>query len=461
MSQLSHSQIISEVDEYTVLYTSEPHKRRPKYHDGFLKHYKYNSKFQVLSSSNVVISSQFKLGYVVNKGDEFKVGSVLVHVEYLKSREERDITNAIGKGSINTTKSVPSTIKPVNDHNLTPKMAPSSTVNNSVGMKRRRVGLSKTATPSKRLTGVTQMLRNHLPAPSITSSPNISSECTHLVKLRNMTSKVEADTNTKDRTSVQPFIRTLHRSLHSPQNSKYPLQNSDFIGSRSSNDNHDDTLTYRFNKEDGKSQEFRCTKIPTDLSNLLKVVPERPKLRTLRSPRYDVIKNKETNISENSVARPIKITEIAKDDNASNRIINSRAHVPLSKMISSLTNQLAPVKSVFETFGGVESPSFNSKKSNLNSSDEDDDSYDVYWQEDSRRKDSHQKSKLALNTPAKTHSKNMDTVRDSLFSGDNEDDKIIATPPLELHREEVVIKTKTYDYKMGNGTGKVYRISEL
>ncbi|KAH3678302.1 hypothetical protein WICPIJ_008852 [Wickerhamomyces pijperi] len=483
MSQLSQPQVISEVDEYIVLYTQEPHKKRPKYHDGFLRHYKYNSKLQVVSSSNAVVTSEFKLGLVINEGDEIKVGSVLVNVEALKSQERRDISGVIGKRGTTST-AISSVITPAKTIPVSTLSPVSAMQPMPIGAKRRRVGLSKSDTPSKRLAGATQsqVIPMTSPRASITpqniKKPLISNQGDHTHSHRTDIQNINAPEQFHQHHKSSDTRKAMD---HLKESSRAAAQSHETLSllSEIESDNGNITLeTLSQNANPRSKKDYsKPVPIPRDLSSLMSHAPERPKLKSIRiQKREHQIKTRELEeiAPTSTIQHPIKITEIGKDGNtSSNRILNKK-QVPISKMISNLNNQVTPVKSVFETFRGVESPKFNAISRQIDEEDPESDGYEVLWDDGSymssmRNKDQKTKYRFNPETPSKTNVQSLKAVREQMNheseedDADDDNDEIVATPSLELQEREVFIKTKTHDFKdkKRSRSGKVYRISEL
>ncbi|KAH3679260.1 hypothetical protein WICMUC_001140 [Wickerhamomyces mucosus] len=141
MSQ-AQTQLLSEVVEYEIQYSLDLNKKHKLFkYDGILKVYKFNNKYQVLNDENIVVTNEFKNNHKFNIGDQFQVGCTIIRVDDFRSTITRDITNAFQK-RIDETKKTPIIVKTSANKPITP----SST---NIGLKRRRIGLSRMDTPSK------------------------------------------------------------------------------------------------------------------------------------------------------------------------------------------------------------------------------------------------------------------------------------------------------------------------
>ena len=169
MSQAIESRIL----EYNVLFTHDVRKKLKKWIDGKLRHYKLNDKVQVLSEDGIVVTEQFMLKADFSdesKWDDFiKVGGVLVQIDSILCEFKRNVMpsknidqngNSVGvlkitkaeafnvargkSQSYNSPVSIPDVVSA--SQTLTPTLAASRV--------RRRVGLSRLHTPSKRRTGI-------------------------------------------------------------------------------------------------------------------------------------------------------------------------------------------------------------------------------------------------------------------------------------------------------------------
>ncbi|CCH44224.1 hypothetical protein BN7_3783 [Wickerhamomyces ciferrii] len=139
-------EIISEVQEYTIMYTFNIVQKIKKWNDGKLKFFKFNNKVQVFNEDSILVTSQFlqndKMLQMDTWGSEFKLGSVLVMIEEMVFETSRDISNVFKKENKTKTIEIKETsrkITPLKDRNNSPSLL----------LERRRVGLSKNRTPSK------------------------------------------------------------------------------------------------------------------------------------------------------------------------------------------------------------------------------------------------------------------------------------------------------------------------
>ncbi|ODV75415.1 Mte1p CYBJADRAFT_47233 [Cyberlindnera jadinii NRRL Y-1542] len=169
MSQAIESRIL----EYNVLFTHDVRKKLKKWIDGKLRHYKLNDKVQVLSEDGIVVTEQFMLKADFSdqsKWDDFiKVGGVLVQIDSILCEFKRNVVpsknidqngNSVGVLKITKAEALNVARGKSQSHNspvsmsdmasdsqtLTPTLAASRV--------RRRVGLSRLHTPSKRRTGI-------------------------------------------------------------------------------------------------------------------------------------------------------------------------------------------------------------------------------------------------------------------------------------------------------------------
>jgi hypothetical protein len=140
------SQIISEMQEYTVLYTYNVVQKHKSWNDGKLKYYKFNNKVQVHTLCGVLVTEQFMRNatHLQNDhwGESFKVGSVLVQIEELICEAQRDIAPVFRKDH--------KTRAPGDMKIMTKPMKQLTEVSSPSVARKRRVGLSRSETPSKR-----------------------------------------------------------------------------------------------------------------------------------------------------------------------------------------------------------------------------------------------------------------------------------------------------------------------
>ncbi|CAM9013103.1 unnamed protein product [Wickerhamomyces anomalus] len=152
-------EIISEIQEYTILYTYNIVQKLKKWNDGKLKYFKFNNKVQVFNEDSILITQEFLQNdrqlQESNWGNEFKVGGVLITIDCMDSESKRDLTKMFKKDTVTpktniiySKSQIPSaggTRTPLKELNVERQNSPSL-----LGMKRRRVGLSKSMTPSRR-----------------------------------------------------------------------------------------------------------------------------------------------------------------------------------------------------------------------------------------------------------------------------------------------------------------------
>jgi hypothetical protein len=140
------SQIISEMLEYTVLYTYNVVQKHKSWNDGKLKYYKFNNKVQVHTLCGVLVTEQFMRNTIHLQnghwGESFKVGSILVQIEELISEAQRDIAPVFRKDH--------KTRAPGAMKIMTVPLKQLTEVSSPSVARKRRVGLSRSETPSKR-----------------------------------------------------------------------------------------------------------------------------------------------------------------------------------------------------------------------------------------------------------------------------------------------------------------------
>jgi len=158
-------EIISEILEYEIMFTYNVTQKLKKWNDGKLKYFKFNNKVQIFNDDSILITQEFlqndKLLQESNWGNEFKIGGVLITIESMISESTRDLTKMFKKDTVTPKTNIIypkpqiSNIKSKTSTQRTPLKDLSSTTQvkspSLLGMKRRRVGLSKSMTPSKNL----------------------------------------------------------------------------------------------------------------------------------------------------------------------------------------------------------------------------------------------------------------------------------------------------------------------
>lgn len=139
------------------MYTHNIVQKLKKWNDGQLKYFKFNNKAQIFNQDSILITQQFlqndKQLQESNWGNEFKVGGVLIIIDSMISESERDLTKVFKKKGTATPKAKIIYSKPQIPSSERMTRTPLKEAERN--MKRRRVGLSKSLTPSRRIQGTT------------------------------------------------------------------------------------------------------------------------------------------------------------------------------------------------------------------------------------------------------------------------------------------------------------------
>lgn len=103
--------MLSEIDEYTILFTTRVHQKQKSWQDGLMKHYKLNNKIEILNDDGVIVSSEFrKVSFVLD--EQYVIGKVMIEILSLNESYTREVTIKKEKDTGVVIKTGPRVVKP-------------------------------------------------------------------------------------------------------------------------------------------------------------------------------------------------------------------------------------------------------------------------------------------------------------------------------------------------------------
>lgn len=150
---MASQELISEIQEYTIMYTLNVTQKLKKWNDGTLKFFKFNNKVQVFNDQSILVSQEFlKNDRNLQEdqwGNEVKMGGVLVMIDSMVSETKREISGLFDKKKDNNAIISKETVVVRPKVNIRTPLKSPGISKSPMTQGKRRVGLSKSMTPSR------------------------------------------------------------------------------------------------------------------------------------------------------------------------------------------------------------------------------------------------------------------------------------------------------------------------
>lgn len=204
---MASQELISEIQEYSIMFTYNITQKLKKWNDGTLKFYKFNNKVQVFNDQSILISQEFLKNdrnlQEEQWGSEVKMGGVLVMIDSMLSESKREISGLFEKNK-DQGKVIPKETVVVcrkNEGIRTPLKSLSPMTQG-----KRRVGLSKSMTPSRmalRKVG-NEELNTRSETPSV-EKRSVQPKPTHTPNPKKIVPKITTKDNLPKKRKLAPF----------------------------------------------------------------------------------------------------------------------------------------------------------------------------------------------------------------------------------------------------------------